>query len=69
MAGRFSTRRVAAPELVPAADDTAIEGVSWTVFPEAAPEPAPEAAAPAAPNPLLTDKLLGRQGAAASPAD
>ena len=58
MAGRFSTRRVAAPELVPAADDAAIEGVSWTVFPEAAPEPAPEAAAPAAPNPLLTDKLL-----------
>src|SRR5690348_7001467 len=54
MAGRFSARRVAAPELVPA-EETALEGVSWTVFPEAAAE-AP--AAPAAANPLLTDKLL-----------
>src|SRR5579864_5173750 len=55
MAGRFSARRVAAPELVPA-EETALEGVSWTVFPEAAGEPPPSAAA--APNPLLTDKLL-----------
>ncbi len=58
MAGRFSTRRVAAPELVPAAQDGAqesvLDGVSWTVFPEAAPESASSAAA----NPLLTDKLL-----------
>ncbi len=54
MAGRFSARRVAAPELVPA-EETALEGVSWTVFPEAA-EPPPSAAA--ASNPLLTDKLL-----------
>src|SRR5580658_3885352 len=58
MAGRFSTHRVAAPELAPAADETALEGLSWTVFPEADQEPAPEAAAPAAPNPLLTEKLL-----------
>ncbi len=55
MAGRFSTRRVAAPELAPAADDSALENVSWTVFPEAA---ASEPATPAAANPLLTDKLL-----------
>src|ERR1051326_7926446 len=54
-AGRFSAKRVAAPEVVPA-QETALEGVSWTVFPEAAAEPPPSAAA--APNPLLTDKLL-----------
>src|SRR5581483_1215280 len=54
MAGRFSARRVAAPELVPA-EETALEGVSWTVFPENGSE---TPAAPAATNPLLTDKLL-----------
>src|ERR1700676_227231 len=54
MAGRVSTRRVAAPELVPAAEDTVLEGVSWTVFPDAASEPVATATA----NPLLTDKLL-----------
>jgi pilus assembly protein CpaF len=53
MAGRFSTRRVAAADLVPA-EDSVIEAVSWTVFPDAATEPAAAAAA----NPLLTDKLL-----------
>ncbi|HUO00833.1 MAG TPA: CpaF family protein, partial [Bradyrhizobium sp.] len=53
MAGRFSARRIAAPDLAPA-EDTALEDVSWTVFPEAALEPA----APAATNPLLSDKLL-----------
>ena len=53
MAGRFSTRRVASPDLVPA-EDTVLEGVSWTVFPEAPAESATLAAA----NPLLTDKLL-----------
>ena len=58
MAGRFSTHRVVAPELAPAADDSPLEGVSWTVFPETPAEAASEAAAPAAPNPLLTDKLL-----------
>src|SRR5580658_5521083 len=55
MAGRFTARRVAGPDLVPA-EDTVLEGVSWTVFPEAPAEPA--AAAVAAPNPLLTYKLL-----------
>src|SRR5271156_7119400 len=54
MAGRFSIPRVAAPELVPAAEETLLEGLSWTVFPESA----PEAAVPAAANSLLTDKLL-----------
>src|SRR5580692_7681945 len=58
MAGRFSTHRVAAPELAPAADDSPLEGVSWTVFPETPAEAAPEATTPAANNPLLTDKLL-----------
>ena len=58
MAGRFSTRRVSAPELAPAADDSALEGVSWTVFPETPADAVPEAATPAAGNPLLTDKLL-----------
>ncbi len=53
MAGRFSARRVAGPDLVPA-EETVLEGVSWTVFPEAA----GESAASAATNPLLTDKLL-----------
>ncbi|MFY9761833.1 MAG: CpaF family protein, partial [Xanthobacteraceae bacterium] len=54
MAGRFTMRRVAAPEIVPAAEESVLEQVSWTVLPEAAAEPA----APAANNPLLTDKLL-----------
>ena len=55
MAGRFSTRRVAAPELVPAAEESVLDGVSWTVFPEGG---APDSAASAVTNPLLTDKLL-----------
>jgi pilus assembly protein CpaF len=54
MAGRFSTHRVAAPDLVPAADESLAENVPWTALPEAAPEPA----APSSSNPLLTDKLL-----------
>src|SRR5918994_100363 len=56
MVGRFTARRMPAPEPVPAEEPTAaLEGVSWTVFPE----PAAEPAAPAAPaNPLLSDKLL-----------
>jgi pilus assembly protein CpaF len=55
MLGRFTTRRTAAPDLVPAADEPAsagADGISWTVFPEAAAEPV----APV--NPLLSDKLL-----------
>jgi pilus assembly protein CpaF len=53
MAGRFTARRTVGPDLVPA-EDTALDGVSWTVFPDASPEPVAAAAA----NPLLTDKLL-----------
>jgi pilus assembly protein CpaF len=55
MAGRFTTRRVAA-EPLPAVEEPSpgLEGVSWTVFPEPSPEPV--AAAPA--NLLLSDKLL-----------
>jgi pilus assembly protein CpaF len=56
MAGRFTARRASAPDLVPAIEDapSTLEGVSWTVFPE----PSPEPAAPAAANPLLSEKLL-----------
>src|SRR5713101_6861855 len=56
MVGRFTARRVAAPELVPALEDPspALEGVSWTVFPEPGLEPVATQAA----NPLLSDKLL-----------
>jgi pilus assembly protein CpaF len=56
MAGRFTHHRVAAPELVPATDDagaSGLDGVSWTVFPEAHSEPASQSS-----NPLLSDKLL-----------
>src|SRR5207244_10450131 len=56
LAGRFTTRRAAAPE--PAAMEDApalagLDGVAWTVFPEPSPE---SVAGPA--NPLLSDKLL-----------
>jgi len=54
MAGRFSTRRIATPNIAAVAENTAHEDVSRTVFPEAAPEPV----AATAGNPLLTDKLL-----------
>src|SRR6202050_2677710 len=54
MVGRFSTRRVNAPDLAPG-DESVMEEVSWTVLPEAAPEPVPAAASS---NPLLSDKLL-----------
>ena len=50
MAGRFSLRRVAAPELAPAADDVAPEPEAQPEIVEAAPEPVG--------NPLLTEKLL-----------
>src|SRR6202045_1355374 len=57
LSGRFSTRRAAVPDLVPTIDEpSALDGVSWTVFPEAA-EPAP-ANASANANPLLSDRLL-----------
>src|SRR6202047_3944957 len=54
MASRFSIRRVDAPDIVPVPEEDVAEGVSWTVMPETAPEPI----APAAANPLPTDKLL-----------
>src|SRR5487761_1878837 len=57
MASRFSMRRVAGPDIVPAAEESVLDQVAWTVHPEAAAEPA-EPAAPAAANPLVTDKLL-----------
>src|SRR5690348_375533 len=56
MVGRFTTRRAAAPEFVPAEEPSpALEGVSWTVFPEPTPEPASQATHA---NTLLSDKLL-----------
>ena len=58
MAGRFSTHRVAAPDLVPspapAPEDVPEQGATSTLLAEM---PA-EAAAPVSSNPLLTDKLL-----------
>jgi pilus assembly protein CpaF len=54
MAGRFSIRRITAPELAPAAEASMPEAAAWTASPETAPEPAGSAAA----NPLLTAKLL-----------
>src|SRR4029079_10525017 len=56
MVGRFTARRVAAPEPMAVTDEPApaMEGVAWSVFPEAAAaEPVLQAS-----NPLLTDKLL-----------
>src|ERR1700719_4510727 len=55
MVGRFTVRRAnqAEPGCAPDEAPPALESVSWTVFPE----PAPEPAAPAA-NSLLSDKLL-----------
>jgi pilus assembly protein CpaF len=55
MVGRFSTKRSAAAEFVPLEEPAStLEGVSWTVFPEAADAglPAPNT------NPLLSNKLL-----------
>jgi pilus assembly protein CpaF len=63
MAGRFTARRVAAPELagLEEAAPAALEGVAWTVFPESPPEPAPApkpSAQPTSGNPLHSEKLL-----------
>jgi pilus assembly protein CpaF len=56
MVGRFTAKRAAHPEFVPAQEPApTLEGMSWTVFPEPATEPA---LANASPSPLLTDKLL-----------
>src|SRR6187401_2436152 len=58
MVGRFTTRRATTPELppTPTEESTALEGVSWTVFPETGGEQV--AAAPQTESPLLSDKLL-----------
>src|SRR3954447_25829555 len=57
MLGRFSARRVPAPDLAGGEDavTSTLEGISWTVFPE--PEAAPEPSQASA-NPLHSDKLL-----------
>src|SRR6202045_2112603 len=55
MVGRFTLRRASHvdPGWSPEEPSPALESVSWTVFPDPAPEPAA-----AAPNSLLSDKLL-----------
>src|SRR5262249_23151031 len=56
MAGRFSARRSTVAEFVPADEPSpTLEGVSWTVFPDAVPEPVVQTSNS---NPLLSDKLL-----------
>ena len=56
MVGRFSAKRTVSPEFVPAEEPSpALEGVSWTVFPEPAPETSLQVATP---NTLQSDKLL-----------
>src|SRR6202162_3284301 len=60
MAGRFTARRVAAPE-PPAIEEpapSALAGVPWTVLPEVPAEQEPPVQPQAAANPLLSDKLL-----------
>jgi pilus assembly protein CpaF len=58
MAGRFTARRAAAPDLPAIAESLPLapEGVVWTGAPEAPLEPAPTVQAGG--NPLLSDKLL-----------
>jgi pilus assembly protein CpaF len=59
MSGRFTARRMQAPQAPVVADQdltSATDGISWTVFPELDPPLPAAAAAPA--NPLHTDKLL-----------
>ena len=66
MAGRFTARRAATPDIAAPEDTPPTEGMAWTVFPEApGSEPtlvpaasATPAPAPVATNPLLSDKLL-----------
>jgi pilus assembly protein CpaF len=56
MHGRFSAKRTAGAEVIPAEEtSSALEGMSWSVFPEPAPDPALPSIQS---NPLLTDKLL-----------
>src|SRR4026209_2393684 len=56
MVGRFTARRATTSEPLPTEEPTALEGLSWTVFPETGGEQ--DAAAPQAESPLLSDKLL-----------
>src|SRR6476660_7593025 len=58
MAGRFTARRTASPELpvVEEMPSSELEGVSWTVFPEAPVEQG--APAQSTESPLLSEKLL-----------
>ena len=67
MAGRFTTRRGASPDLMTVEDapSSVPEGMTWKVFPEAPQEPAStmtavqaQPAATSSANPLLSDKLL-----------
>jgi pilus assembly protein CpaF len=55
MAGRFTVRRVAAPELPAIKEPVAPQGAAWTGLHETAPESPP--LVPVA-SPLLSDKLL-----------
>ena len=59
MAGRFTFRRAAAPELLPSEPAAPVESgnATWTALPETPPEQAPPLQ-PQAANPLLSDKLL-----------
>ena len=59
MAGRFTFRRAAAPELLPSEPAAPVESANatWTALPETPPEQAPPLQ-PQAANPLLSDKLL-----------
>src|SRR6476619_5323165 len=56
MVGRFTARRATTSEPLPTEEPTALECVSWTVFPETGGEQG--AAAPQTESPLLSDKLL-----------
>src|ERR1700688_1553096 len=59
MAGRFTARRLTAPDLpgIEEPSPSALEGMSWNVPEEAPPELGPSAQQPSS-NPLLSDKLL-----------
>ena len=60
MAGRFTARRVAAPDLpvVEESAPSALGGAAWTAPPEVTAEPAPPLQPQAAADRLLSDKLL-----------
>jgi len=70
MAGRFTARRVTTPDLA-AIDEppaSALEGIAWTVFPDAAPE-SPPPAAPSAPSASAAPAApVGPAAPAAAPA-